>query len=125
MGTPSIIPGENVTVFRDGLLPEDQGRHFAAGSVAESTHLPTGTASGRSDVVVIPPGGSVTALHADGEATLLHVTVGRLRLQWGYDLPQVTTAGSGDSVLVPAGIPCSARNDSAVETLQFVRVRSG
>ena len=125
MGTPSIIPGENVTVFRDGLLPEDQGRHFAAGSVAESTHLPTGTASGRSDVVVIPPGGSVTALHADGEATLLHVTVGRLRLQWGYDLPQVTTAGSGDSVLVPPGIPCSVRNASAVETLQFVRVRSG
>ena len=125
MGTQSTIPGENVTVFRDGLLPEEHGRHFAAGSVAESTHLPTGTASGRSDVVVIPPGGSVTALHTNGEATLLHVTVGRLSLQWGRDLPQVTTAGSGDTVLVPAGIPCSARNDSAVAPLQFVRVRSG
>ena len=125
MDTLSTIPSENITVFRDGLLLEDDGRSFAAGSIAEGTHLPTGTASGRSDVVQIPPGGSVTALHANGEATLLHVTVGRLRLQWGYDLPQVTTAGSGDSVLVPPGIPCSARNDSAVETLQFVRVRSG
>ena len=93
--------------------------------LAEGTHLPTGTASGRSDVVAIPPGGDATPLPANGEATLLCVTLGQLKLQWGRDPERVTTAGSGDTVLVPAGIPCSLRNDSAVETLQFVRVLGG
>lgn len=123
--TRSTSPSETVTVFRNGLLPEDHGRNFAAGSVAEGTHLPTGTASSRSDVVMIPPGGDVAILPATDETTLLCVTLGQLKLQWGLDLPQITTAGSGDTVLVPAGIPCSVRNASAVETLQFVRVRSG
>lgn len=116
---------ENVTVFRDGLLPEDHGRDFAARSVAESTHLPTGTASNRSDVVMIPPGGHVAVLARDGEAALLCVTTGQLRLQWGCDFERVTTAGVGDTVLVPAGVPCRVVNDSTVELLQFVRVHCG
>ena len=131
MPTQLTSPGEtsetsaNVAVFRDGLLPEEHGRNFAAGSIAEGTHLPTGTASGRSDIVMVPPGDNMCVVDANGEATLLHVTSGQLRLQWGRDLERFTTAGSGDTVLVPAGIPCSVRNDSGVETLQFVRVRSG
>jgi uncharacterized RmlC-like cupin family protein len=123
--TRSTSPNESVTVFRDGLLPEAFRHNFAAGSVAESTHLPTGTASRRSAIVLIPAGGDVTALPGDSEATLLCVTLGQLQLQWGRDPERVTTAGSGDTVLVPAGIACSVRNASAVETLQFVRVRSG
>jgi uncharacterized RmlC-like cupin family protein len=112
-------------VFRNGLLTEDEGHNFAAGSLAESTHLPAGTASGRSDVVTILPGGDVAKLPATDETILLCVTLGQLQLQWGRDPGRVTTAGSGDTVLVPAGIPCSVRNASAVETLQFVRVFGG
>jgi uncharacterized RmlC-like cupin family protein len=121
----STSPSESVAVFRDGLLIGDCRYNFAVGSLAESTHLPTGTASDRSDVVTIPPGGDATALAANGEATLLCVTLGQLQLQWGRDPERVTTAGSGDTVLVPAGIPCSVRNASAVEILQFVRVLGG
>ncbi len=128
MATRSTSPretSENVTVFRDGLQQGDNGQNFAAGSIAESTHLPTGTASSRSDVVMVPPGGHVAVIAGDGEATLLCVTAGQLRLQWGCDLERVTTANTGDTVLVPAGIPCRVVNDSTVEPLQFVRVHSG
>lgn len=125
VATPSTSPSESVTVFRDGLLPADHGRNFAAGFVAESTHLPTGTTSSRSDVVMIPPGGDVVVLAVDGEAALLCVTTGQLRLEWGCDLERVTTAGVGDTLLVPAGIPCRVVNASTVEPLQFVRVHSG
>jgi uncharacterized RmlC-like cupin family protein len=125
VATPSTNPSETVTVCRDGLLQGDDGQNFAASSIAENTHLPTGTASNRSDAVTVPPGGDMATLPGDGAATLLCVTNGQLRLQWGCDLARVTTAGVGDTVLVPAGISCRVRNDSAVETLQFVCVRSG
>jgi uncharacterized RmlC-like cupin family protein len=125
VGTPADRHLEDVTVLSGGLLPGDRAQQFAASSLSEVTHLPTGVASGRSEAVTIPAGTERTGIAGDSSALLLHVTEGRVTVAWGAPERRSVEAGAGDTVLVPAGIAVSASNASLTTDLHLVLLRSG
>lgn len=123
MSSPSNVLEAGVRVLRHGQSDTAFAQEFGAQSLAEITHLPTGIASGRIDDVTVPPGGDA-AKHIDrSNAVLLHVVAGRVNVLWGNQFEHAEQAGSGDTVLVKAGIAFQARNESPVDALQFILVR--
>lgn len=106
-------------------MPGEAARQFVASSLAEVTHLPTGVASGRSEVVTIPGGMERTGLAGDSSALLLHVVEGQVTITWGAPARRSVQADAGETVLVPAGIAVSASNASPTTDLRLVLLRSG
>lgn len=125
MGKPADRHLDDVTVLSGGLLPGDGARQFAASSLSEVTHLPTGVASGRSETVTIPGGRERAGITGGSSALLLHVVEGRVTVAWGAPERRSVEAGAGDTVLVPAGIAVSAGNASPTADLRLVLLRSG
>jgi uncharacterized RmlC-like cupin family protein len=123
MSSPSNVPEADVRILRQGQLDASLACGFGAQLLAEITHLPTGTTSGRAETVTVPPGGTVAECPAGTDATLIHVVAGQLRGLWGSGPEHTTTADPGDTLLLPAGIAFQAINDSPVEALQFILVR--
>lgn len=94
---------------------------FAAGSLAEVTHLPTGIGSSRTELVELAPGGAVER-PATAADLLIHVVAGAITAREHAGGPAVH-AGAGDTLLVPAGSPvrAAATGDSGPVQLLLVR----
>jgi len=123
MSSPSSVLEAGVRILRHGQLDAAFAQEFLSQSLAEVTHLPTGAPSGRIETVTVPPGGDIGEHPEGSDSTLLHVVAGQVKVLWGRESEHAATAGSGDTVLVPAGIAFQTRNDSPVELLQFILVR--
>ncbi|MBL8200387.1 MAG: hypothetical protein JNK40_05380 [Chromatiales bacterium] len=119
------IQSAGVRLLRPGQLDDDIAGGLGLQRLAEITHLPTGITSGQIETVSVPAGRSTAECLAPGDETLLHVVEGHVRVRWGPGLVAETPAGSGDTVLVPAGTPFLAENASASAALQLLIVRSG
>jgi uncharacterized RmlC-like cupin family protein len=119
------MPARDVRILRPDQL--DEGLTGGAGlqRLAEITHLPTGIKSEQIDTVSVAAGCRAAECVAPGEAALLHVVAGHVRVQWGPALDAETAAGPGDTVLVPAGTRYRADNASPSAALQFIIVHGG
>jgi uncharacterized RmlC-like cupin family protein len=119
---PNVLAA-GVRILRHGQFDAAVVQGFLPQALAEITHLPTGATSSELDTLTIPPGGAVTR-HPEGSAsTLVHVVAGQIKLSWGTEFEHTARAGSGDALLIPAGIAFQALNDSPVDALQLILVR--
>ncbi len=123
MQRPDTGSSPGVSVFREGRLDGEIAQRFAAGQLSAVTHLPTGGQDSRVEILEAAPGGAIPACVEEAVDLLLQVVAGDVRLLWGPRLDQTAFAAAGDALLVPAGIPFQARNDSPVHALQFILVR--
>jgi uncharacterized RmlC-like cupin family protein len=110
-------------IIRQEDLDAGSSHGLGVQRIAEITHLPTGSAGSSMQTVNIPPGGPAAAYQASPDDAVLHVVTGNGTLSSGSAPESAVAAGPGDTVLVPAGIAFQARNDSAVDALQFILVR--
>ena len=75
-------------------------------------------------VGVLPPGMQGPAhTHAEHESAV-YVLEGTALIRWGHRLEHEATAGPGDFVFVPAGMPHQAINPSATEPCRTVIART-
>jgi uncharacterized RmlC-like cupin family protein len=72
----------------------------------------------------VQPGAATAAHHHGDQETILYVLTGRARFRWGPRLENVTEAGEGDFVFIPAEIIHQEINASAEEDTSWVVVRS-
>ena len=72
----------------------------------------------------VQPGAATAAHHHGDQETILYVLTGRARFRWGPRLEQVTEAGEGDFVFIPAEIVHQEINASTEEDTSWVVVRS-
>lgn len=124
MGKPADRHLEDVTVLSGGLLAGEGVQRFAASILSEATHLPTGIASGRSELVTIAGGMERTGIAGGSSALLLHVVEGHVTVTWGAPAARSVEAGAGETVLVPAGIAVTASNPGATTHCRLVLLRS-
>jgi uncharacterized RmlC-like cupin family protein len=75
-------------------------------------------------VSMVRPGAATAAHHHGDQETILYVLTGRARFRWGPTLENVTEAGVGDFVFIPAEIVHQEINASAEEETSWVVVRS-
>jgi uncharacterized RmlC-like cupin family protein len=75
-------------------------------------------------VSMVQPGAATAAHHHGDQETILYVLTGRARFRWGPRLENVTEAGVGDFVFIPAEIVHQEINASAEEDTSWVVVRS-
>lgn len=75
-------------------------------------------------VSMVRPGAATAAHHHGDQETILYVLRGRARFRWGPRLENVTEAGVGDFVFIPAEIVHQEINASAEEETSWVVVRS-
>lgn len=72
----------------------------------------------------VEPGAATGAHHHGDQETVLYVLTGRARFRYGPRLEQVTEAGEGSFVFIPAEIIHQEINASADEPTSWVVVRS-
>ena len=75
-------------------------------------------------VSMVRPGAATAAHHHGDQETILYVLTGRARFRWGPRLENLTEAGVGDFVFIPAEIVHQEINASAEEETSWVVVRS-
>lgn len=74
--------------------------------------------------LVIPPLTTEQAhLHADHE-TAIYVLSGEIEVRHGHDLAEVTFAGPGDYVYIPASVPHQPINRSATQEVVVLAART-
>lgn len=123
-GHPGML-ATDVRLLRQDQLDDSLTGGLGLQRLAEITHLPTGIASGQLEVITVPAGASTAVRVAPDDEILLHVVEGHVRVRWGPGMAGEMPAGSGDTVLVPAGTPFRTDNASASTALQLIIVRSG
>jgi hypothetical protein len=107
-----------------GQLPADGGFALAAAALAEITHAPTGFGSYDGRGVRYPPGHPGVVLRYAGGPALLVVLSGRLAVESGTALDQITVAAAGDSLLVGEGERHRERPTGS-EAVTFLRLAPG
>lgn len=75
-------------------------------------------------VSMVQPGAATAAHHHGDQETILYVLTGRARFRWGPKLENMTEAGTGDFVFIPAAIIHQEINASTEEATSWVVVRS-
>jgi uncharacterized RmlC-like cupin family protein len=123
MSSQPNVPEAGVRILRQGQLDAAFVQGFLPQALAEITHLPTGATSTGIDAVTVPPGGAITRHPEGSNSTLVHVVAGHIKVSWGTEFEHTARAGSGDALLIPAGIAFQALNDSPVDALQLILVR--
>ena len=97
-----------------------QGTEFLPGVSAQSVGA-TGLCL---HVSIIPPGGRARAhMHADHESAI-YVLQGEVDTWFGEQLEECLTAGPGDFIYIPAGMPHLPVNRSATQPLTVVLART-
>lgn len=123
MSPPDGNGAADVRLIRPGQVEGGLADTLGAQRLAEVTHLPTGIASDHIEAVQVPAGGSMALPDQQPGLTLLHVIDGTISVRWGDPLDGDLQAGSGDTVLVPAGTACRADNQSPSAVVQLILVR--
>ena len=118
MSAPSPAPVPRITRLGDAAGGPLVGA-FAAGSLAEVTHLPAGIASSRTELIDLAPGHAITRPPATADL-LVHVVAGTISALDPGDGAGLQ-AGPGDTLLVPAGLAVRAVADGGPAQLLLVR----
>jgi len=107
-------------ITADSSYHGKQGLDYTHGISAESV----GASALCMHLLTIPPGGRANAhLHADHE-TAIYVISGVSEMWYGERLEHHLTAGAGDLVYIPAGVPHLPANASATEPCVTVLART-
>jgi uncharacterized RmlC-like cupin family protein len=98
-------------VFRaGGTYRGKQGFDYFAGISSETA----GSRAICMHLLEVPPGGRAKAHKHDSHETAIYVTGGEGRMWFGERLEQHLTAGAGDMIYIPAGVPHLPVNEGDV-----------
>jgi uncharacterized RmlC-like cupin family protein len=114
----------SITVMRARTL--DQAMHGPAGT-GRATAFDFAGSGGRETwigTVALAPTAKTGAHHHGRHEVAIYVVKGRSEIRWGERLEFAATVGPGDFVYFAPYVPHQERNLDAVETLEFVVVRS-
>jgi uncharacterized RmlC-like cupin family protein len=111
---------ELVVVHTGDTYEGKQGHAFFAGISRESA----GSQGLCMHLVRIPPGAKDNPHRHDGHESAIYVISGVAEGRYGENLAKRTTAGPGDFIYIPAGVPHQAINPSDTEHLVAVIART-
>lgn len=101
-------------------VPGKQGFSYAVAISAESV----GARGIHMQLLTIPPGGRAKAHLHEAHETAIHVLSGNSGMWYGPRLEHHMTAGAGEFVYIPAGVPHLPYNSSATEPCVAVIART-
>ena len=109
-----------VRVIRSDEITRGAAGDLVARLVAELSHAPTGHGTLAARTLEIAAGACPQAHHHRSVESVISVTSGQATIRWGENMECCCTAGPGDLVIIPAGVPHQAQNASSTEVLQCV-----
>jgi uncharacterized RmlC-like cupin family protein len=104
-GTSADPIEHGLRVVRHDEIGQGGARELVARLVAALTHTPTGIGTMTAQTLELASGAGYQADHQRTVESVISVIDGEIMIRWGARLEFSATAGPGDLLIVPAGVP--------------------